>query len=571
MRTARSPRNTLILGKTYREHIGGRWAISLLAYLINAPLNVLAILGNVDSAPTSSDALTWVLIAVIGYFVLGVVLVIANFTLFSNRRSFPVPVWWVVALGSTAGAARGLTVGVLADATDLAAGGIGTTLIRIATGMVLGGILVPFVALMLSSISSYISSRQELIAEQQLLYAERMRAEGVSEAVRIALIESLQEDLDEVARTQSAELARGVSHRVWENAEETRPPTLKWGQVFLAAFIRNPYPIAPVAVIWLLSSWGGLIPTIGVIPAILQMAFTVLCITLVFLLGRRLTSSRAGVSLFVFVMMMLILVTLTGPVASLMFDPRELAARAPLILINSVWLPTLTIAAGIVVSAVRSSEAVLATLTHQVDEEEIATAAAEQENQRIRRELATKLHGNVQSRLLAAAGLMRQPALLQRAELSDPALLIQELSGDLLIDDESASRTLNEQLDVIIRPWSGLMKISVNISDRVDQAFAPSIIKVVEEGLANAFRHGSAREVRCEVHTDGAEVLVVIHNDGQGDGGPRTPGIGSAVLNSLSSDWSMRALPEGGYQLSVRLAPRAAHSRGDFPSPPPTR
>jgi hypothetical protein len=98
---------------------------------------------------------------------------------------------------------------------------------------------------MLSSISSYISSRQELIAEQQLLYAERMRAEGVSEAVRIALIESLQEDLDEVARTQSAELARGVSHRVWENAEETRPPTVKWGQVFLAAFIRNPYPIPP--------------------------------------------------------------------------------------------------------------------------------------------------------------------------------------------------------------------------------------------------------------------------------------------------------------------------------------
>jgi len=554
MRTASSPRNKMILGKTYREHIGGRWAISLLAYLINAPLNVLAILGNVDSAPTSSDALTWVLIAVTGYLVLGVVLVIANFTVFSNRRLVPVPVWWVVVLGATAGAVRGLTVGVLADVTDLAAGGVGTTLIRIATGMVLGGILLPFAALILSSISSYISSRHQLIAEQQQLHAERMRAEGVSEAVRVALIESLQEDLDEVARTQSAELARGVSHRVWENAEQTHPPTVKWGQVVWAAFSRNPYPIAPVAVIWLLSSWGGLIPTIGVIPAILQMVFTVLCITLVFLLGRRLTSSRAGVSLLVFVLMMLILITLTGPVASLMFDPRELAARAPLILINSVWLPTLTIAAGIVVSAVRSSEAVLATLTHQVDEEEIATAAAEQENQRIRRELATKLHGNVQSRLLAAAGLMRQPAIMQRAEFTDPALLFQELSDELFLDDESASQTLGEQLDSIIRPWSGLMMITVSISERVDQAFTPSITKVVEEGLANAFRHGSAREVRCDVQADGAEVLVVIHDDGQGDDGPRAPGIGSAVLNSLSSDWSMQALPEGGHRLTVRLA-----------------
>ena len=553
MRTGSSHNNKTILGRTYREHIGGRWAISLLAYLINAPLNVLAILGNVDSAPTSSDALMWVLIAVTGYLALGAVLVIANFTLFRNRRLVPVPVWWVVALGATAGAVRGLTVGVLADATDLAAGGAGTTLIRIATGMVLGGILVPFAALMLSSISSYISSRHQLIAEQQQLHAERMRAEGVSEAVRVALIESLQQDLDQVARTQSAELARGVSHRMWENAEETRPPRVKWSQVVLAAFIRNPYPIAPVAIIWLLSSWGGLIPTIGVLSAILQMTFTVLCITVVFLLGRRLSSSRAGVSLLVFVMMMLILVTLTGPVASLIFDPRELAARAPLIIINSVWLPTLTIAAGIVVSAMRSSEAVLATLTKQVDEEEIATAAAEQENQRIRRELATKLHGNVQSRLLAAAGLMRQPAILQRAGFSDPALLFQELSDDLLIDDESSSQNLNEQLDVIIRPWSGLMTIAVNIGERVDQSFTPSITKVVEEGLANAFRHGSAREVRCDVQADGAEVLVVIHDDGQGDGRPHAPGIGSAVLNSLSSDWSMQVLPEGGHRLTVRL------------------
>ena len=554
MRTGSSGIDRTILGKTYREHIGGRWAISLLAYLINAPLNVLAILGNVDSAPTSRDALIWIVIAVVGYLALGAVILIANFTLFRNRRLVPVPVWWVVALGSTAGAVRGLTVGVLADTSGVAAGGAGTTLIRIATGIVLGGILLPFAALMLSSISSYISSRHQLIAEQQQLHAERMRAEGVSEAVRVALIESLQEDLDEVARTQSAELARGVSHRVWENAEETRPPTVKWGQVVLAAFIRNPYPIVPVAVIWLLSSWGGLIPTIGVIPAILQMAFTVLCITLVFLLGRRLTSSRAGVSLLVFMMMMLILITLTGPVASLIFDPRELAARAPLILINSVWLPTLTIAAGIVVSAVRSSEAVLATLTHQVDEEEIATAAAEQENQRIRRELATKLHGNVQSRLLAAAGLMRQPAILQRAGFTDPALLFQELSDELFIDDESASQTLGEQLDSIIRPWSGLMMITVSISERVDQAFTPSITKVVEEGLANAFRHGSAREVRCDVQVDGAAVLVVIHDNGQGAAGPSAPGIGSAVLNSVSSDWSMRALPEGGHQLTVRLS-----------------
>jgi signal transduction histidine kinase len=555
MRTGEPASSKKILGLTYRQLIGGRWAISLIAYLLNAPLNLLAILGNLDSALRAQEASTWFAIAVIGYLVLGAVVLIANYTLFRNRSITPVPVWWVVALGAMAGGIRGVVVGTLAESWGVTTGGFALIATRTVTGMLLGAVLLPLAALLLSTINAYVTRRESLLRERRVLHAERMRAEGVSEALHVALVASVKGDLDEVARTQDADLARSVSHRVWEAVDgETPQPRVRWGRVLATAFSHNPYPTFTVSFIWLLSAWGALFATIGVARALMQMIFTLACIAACFSVGRRFTSVRVGVSLLTFVVVMTTLVILTGPVAAALFDPRPLAASAPLIIINTVWLPLMTVATGIVVNAVRSSERVLATLTHQVDDEEIAAAAAQQEAQRIRRDLATRLHGNVQSRLLAAAGLMRQPALLQQAGITDPALLLQELTSGIDVSSGIDERSLTEQIDAITRPWSALMSITVNIVGDVDEQHASAVARVVEEGLANSYRHGSAREVRCDVQADGAEVLVVIHDDGRGDGRPQVPGIGSAVLNSLSSDWSMQVLPEGGHRLTVRLA-----------------
>lgn len=562
MRIADPVNSRTILSLTYRQHIGGRWAISLIAYVINAPLNLLAIMGNIDAAPRRDDLLTWIGIAVIGYLALGAVVLLANYTLFRNRASDPVPVWWVVALGAVAGATRGLVVGSLAESAGLASGDVPLIATRVVTGMLLGAVLLPLAALLLSVITAYVSRRQTLMQERALLHAERMRAEGISEALRVALVESVQGDLREVARTQDADLARSVSHRVWESAEESAPPRVRWGRVIGTAFIHNPYPTVTVSFIWILSAWGGLIPTIGVTRAVAQMIFTLVCIAACFAVGRRLSSARAGAALISFLLVMLALVTLTGPVAAALFDPRPFAASAPLVIINTIWLPLMTVAAGIVVNAVRSSEQVLATLTQQVDEEEIAAAAAEQEAQRIRRELATTLHGSVQSRLLAAAGLMRQPALLQRAGITDPALLLQELSVDLNLAHDRDERDLDdrdlaERIESVTRPWSGLMAITVNVVGDVDQRFASSIARIIEEGLANSYRHGSASEVVCDVDTDGEGVFIAIQDNGSGNerahGDPRSPGLGSAVLDSLSTDWSMRTVEPHGHRLTVTL------------------
>jgi len=105
----------LILGKTLREHIGGRWAISLVAYGINAPINILSILSNANAAQDQKSSPLWLLVAVVGYLAVGLVVWIANLTVFRNRRIAAVPIWWVVVLGFVAGGTRGVVVGFFGE------------------------------------------------------------------------------------------------------------------------------------------------------------------------------------------------------------------------------------------------------------------------------------------------------------------------------------------------------------------------------------------------------------------------------------------------------------------------
>jgi signal transduction histidine kinase len=67
---------------------------------------------------------------------------------------------------------------------------------------------------------------------------------------------------------------------------------------------------------------------------------------------------------------------------------------------------------------------------------------------------------------------------------------------------------------------------------------------VVEEGVANAVRHGFASNVKISaVYTD-SDLTISIRDDGTG---PRQglPGIGSAFFNAISNDWILKETGSG--------------------------
>lgn len=526
-----------VLGSTVGVLVGGRWAISWIAYLVNAPLNLVAIGSNAGSSTPEATWSAWLLVSVIGYLAFGIVLLLAHWTAFRRRAQRPVPMPFVVLLGLVAGGVRGLTVGVLAQTWELAPSSGALVATRVVTGAVLGAVLVPLAAFILASIAAYRVQRSALLSERRALQVLALRDEGVTRDLESALLASVQNDLAAVSRTQDPELAREVSRRIWSEGGDMAPvPRLHWASVLRASVERNPFATAPVAIIWALSSIGTLTAAIGLPRAAAQVAFSVAAIAISFELGRAVVTRHPTSSLVAFVVAMAVVVILTGPVASMIFDDRAWPAGLSLVLVNSIWLPLLAVGAGFVVAVVRSSEEVLADLRDQVSDVEVEALAAHDERERLRRELATRLHGSVQSRLLAAAAVPRVGAL--------PDGMLDDLVNALGAGD--VNETLDLRLARVARPWTALMQVHMSLGAELPDALDDAIVRVVEEGLANAYRHGHASTATVTVNRDGDHCRVVIADDGVGLAEGARPGLGSAVLDSLApTTWSLDALPSG--------------------------
>ena len=526
-----------VLGSTVGALVGGRWAISWIAYVVNAPLNLVAIGSNAGSSTPNATWSAWLLVSAIGYLAFGIVLLLAHWTAFRRRAQRPVPMPFVILLGLVAGGVRGLAVGVLAQTWELAPSSGALVATRMVTGAVLGAVLVPLAAFILASIAAYRAQRSALLFERRALQVLALRDEGVTRDLESALLASVQDDLAAVSRTQDPELARAVSRRIWSEGGDVAPvPRLHWASILRASMERNPFATAPVAVIWALSSIGTLTAAIGLSRAAAQVAFSVAAIAISFELGRAVVARYPTSSLLAFVVTMVVVVLLTGPVASVIFDNRAWPAGVSLVLVNSIWLPLLAVGAGFVVAVVRSSEEVLADLRDQVSDVEVEALAAHDERERLRRELATRLHGSVQSRLLAAAALPRA-GTLPDSTLND---LVEALGhGEGL-------ESLDVRLDRIARPWAALMQVRISIGPETAGGLDDAIVRVVEEGLANAYRHGHASSATVTVDGDYTQCRVVIADDGVGVAEGARPGLGSAVLDSLApGSWSLDAGPVG--------------------------
>jgi two-component sensor histidine kinase len=519
-----------VLGLTLRQLIGGRWAVSWVLYLINLPLNFLGMSSHIVDA-RSADVLPWVIVWAIGYVAFGVILLAANLTVLRNRRSTPVAVGVVVAVGAIAGGFRGLTVGIGADVAGISGGDLSLIAVRMITGTALGMALVPLGALFLALINEYSRQRSALIGELTTLETTRMRDVGASDLLRQTLVDQLA-----VKISTDSDSFRAASHEVWP-ADSPRE-RVRWGNVVATSLLHNPFPGTAVAVVWSVSALLTLTAAIGPVRATLQVAASALAIWWIFRLARQLMPSGRLTGLLWFVVVMLATVIVTGPVASLIFDPRPIGSGTALIVANAFWLPLFTILISICIGAVRSGESVLLNLQAMVREDDIAARAAAQEMIRLKREVAESLH-SVQSRVYAA-----------RAQGSDQVIL-----ADLLSDPD-ASRSPEEILQSVITPWASLIDIQFQLPpDPLSLAQARSVKRVMQEGLANAYRHGGSSTCSILIAREGAALVVEITDNGDGQGKQLKPGLGSAILDEVTGGaWTLRNLPEDkGCSLVARI------------------
>ena len=87
-----------------RELLGGRWAISLRGWLIVSAL--VLVIGANSRSQLDVPAPTIAVVALAGWVLMSVLYLAAHLTVFRNRRTAPVHVAWLVALGVLVGLAR---------------------------------------------------------------------------------------------------------------------------------------------------------------------------------------------------------------------------------------------------------------------------------------------------------------------------------------------------------------------------------------------------------------------------------------------------------------------------------
>ena len=525
------------MGKTLRDHIGGRWAVSILFYVINFPINMVTLGSNIPESD-AGNLTTWLTIGLVGYACFGLVLAAANFTILRNRRVLAVPIYWVVAVGILAGGVRGVLVGSLAETWEVSGGGSELIVVRGLTGAVIGAIFLPLGAFILSVIATYLHTRSRLVAKFTDLQIARVRADQETQVLRETLIS---EAVTELSRGSSL---RSVSHRVWP--DETAPPErIPWFSVMRTAVLRSPYPGAIVAFLWSLSALGSLIPAVGFTRGVVQVVLSALTIWGIYTLAARATFTSELASLLWFIAVMILTIVLTGPVASIIFDDRSIQAASSLIIANSIWLPVLTILVSIFRGALISAEAIMQDLQSGIRSEEISTLASEQVRIETQREVSEAIHG--------LASRVHTSQAIAGAEIG--------LSFDNFLTPATESRSPAEIIDSALNPWSSIVTINLTKSltyCNTDSAVAAK--RIIHEGIANAYRHGRATECDVDIDCNASQITIRIADNGATHSGPATPGLGTAIMNSIcGEEWNVEINPKGGRILNATFAQSNLH------------
>ncbi|MDM8083442.1 ATP-binding protein [Cellulomonas cellasea] len=215
---------------------------------------------------------------------------------------------------------------------------------------------------------------------------------------------------------------------------------------------------------------------------------------------------------------------------------------------------------------------------------ELALAALQNEEVRVRREVAEGLHGSLQQRLVLIVARLDiiQGHLAQGATSDADVEALQDIRAQLEQiregDVREASRMLYpDGLEVGMVPAmrSLLGRIPASIGTRLqvspevralDDPAAPALtqterllaVRVVEEALTNALRHGGAGTLQVRVDLDGAALVVEVEDDGAGfDAADAGPASGTARLRDrlalVGGDLTLTSSRSRGATLRARV------------------
>ncbi|HEV8025170.1 MAG TPA: ATP-binding protein [Candidatus Nanopelagicales bacterium] len=555
-----------VLGLSLREHIGGRWAISWQLFLINVPFNMLAITTSIRAEPEGAQWWGWAVVAVAGLLAIAVGFAVADYIVLRNRRKRPVPIWVVAIVGATIGVFRGAVVVFSSAGLQLQPFAVSDLVNRMVAGGLLGALALPTGAFVLSVLTTYRSERRRLIDEKVTMERARLEERGQVEALRTALVAGVREEvtsalkeLDTSDPREVSEAIRQTSHRIWqgesrENSEESAG-NARVRNVLWTALKGNPIPVVPVLVLWGVSALGTTIAAIGIWWGIVNLVFSLSALWASLMLANRWIRARPGQWTLAVVSMLLVAYVFVSPISYVLFDPRPPDVALPVLVLNALWLPIVVTLVTVSSGAITSSEIVLQRLSSDVNQVQISRQALEDERDAALRELAAQLHGTAHSPLVAGSALLAGVD----GETSRRRLVEQVGEAVAQIGLREGSTSLRECLAQIAAPWSGLVDVRIEVGPHLDtepvsDTTQRTIERIVEEAIANAYRHGSADVVQVRIARLSNGIEIEVNDNGSGLGDEAQAGLGYRLFAAAAAEpWWIDNQDSGGVLLRLTI------------------
>ena len=540
------------LGRAFNA-IGGPWLLDRLqSVLIGIPVVLIVSLGL-------SGAATWdqyVVILLSNTLIFGLVLLISELarrTIFFSIRERPANPFLVLAFGAALGAAVYLLEwfleSLLADLAGLPSLG------KLAVFTVAGAILVPAASL-LERLRRRSRVRRRISLERTTGPIDRSRL-----SANLALVF---DDLSANVSAKFRQLRRETGLTNWESLERViidciKPlskslaylsgPTARYfiirGTTSEALALRPFSTPIQVALVYASSFWlvnfifdRG---EIALTPALISFLLLSVTISLAKLSWSRNARGKGVLAILLFASIMSIPITFANQYY--LVDSIQLAGFSAGLLLNLVVVGfMLATAALISFRPELQAGQYKSNLPHGND-----GSLSQAFSAMIYRRLSQKLHGAVQSDVLALQLSIDAAQTIDSVELEDEVLTIIEKARDEFLADTELP--LANRLKSLTDQWAFVAEVVVTNSCRDLSPLQENVcFMLIQEAVTNSVRHGSARKVEVKLSSEkpGVFNLSVVDNGT----GPLTKssklGSGLSVLRALTEDEFSLSFNEGG-------------------------
>jgi len=567
-----------------RQFLCGRNSLDLQIYIFFSPIIIIIQPLNIIANTGASNLLLITISSVFSFFILLATIKTFQLIFMKKKEYSPIPIWLIFVIGSLTGAVKGVALflinkelGVIND-SDLILKN------QILFAILAWGVIVPVFAATSNQIALVKDRRliimEELLLEESVKLVNEDRLTQIKKSVRMAIesdvsllmqevqtqitkskdstLEERYQQISKVLLDSAENFVRPLSHKLMvDNRMEFPSPTLR--QIFTLALRKPIFPILPLLVLNTISSLTVLLRL-----ELSSFQLLAICLQQIGLLAILIFSLQKFIAIFkhfvipTTLFMLALNVYLSALFLKVFNSQISGVAEVNRLVLNFVWEVSFFIIVSFIYNLFRNELDVRLFVKQLIDSSKIDQSLAQDEALRVQYDIARYLHGNLQSRMMSL-GLTLKMSQQQDEESMSSAMSI---AGSLLNSPfaeylDQHTRTLVEEVDFAVGKWEGLLNVKTDIEDldaKLSFVQKRAIGAVVEEALANALRHGFAKEVGIRIYQGKTGISIDITDDGIG---PRMqkPGLGTRLYDLVAiNGWSLQYRLDGfGSILELRI------------------